>query len=78
MTYSSKGLIFDNVLPYNIFICTKQRQVYGLQNDKMKESIWFGYLTRFEWNGKSECTEISISDILNQRTTNRSTNNFDY
>jgi superfamily I DNA/RNA helicase len=85
--HSSKGLDFDNVfLPYlnnsfylhpsnanTLFMVAMTRsQKKSLLN--ILSVILMIWLTSF----KGECTEISISDILNQRTSTRSNNNFDF
>ncbi len=85
MTYhSSKGLDFDNVfLPFlnthfNIHPSNAETlfMVAMTRSRKNLYLTYFGYTHNLVDKFKSECTEISISDILNQRTTNR--NNFDF
>ncbi len=87
MTYhSSKGLDFDNVfLPFvNANLPLHQSNAETLFMVAMTRSrknlylTYFGYTHDFVDKFKGECTEISISDILNQRTPNRSTSNFDF
>lgn len=87
MTYhSSKGLDFDNVfLPFlNAHFYLHQDNAETLFMVAMTRSRKNLYLTYFGYTHdlidkfKSECTEISISDILIPRGTNLSTNNFDF
>ena len=83
--YSAKGLDFDNVfLPFlNTHFHLPPRKAETLFMVAMTRSrknlylTYFGYTHNLVDKMKSECTEISISDILNQRTT-RTTNNFDF
>lgn len=84
--HSSKGLDFDNVfLPYlnNSFYlhpsnATTLFMVAMTRSRKNLYLTYFGYTHDLVDKFKGECTEISISDILNQRTSTRSTNNFDF
>lgn len=87
MTYhSSKGLDFDNVfLPFlNAHLPlppNKAETLFMVAMTRSRKNLYltyFGYTHDLVDKFKSECTEISISDILNQRPTNRSTNNFDF
>lgn len=87
MTYhSSKGLDFDNVfLPFlntHFYLHPSNAEtLFMVAMTRSRKNLYltyFGYTHDFVDKFKSECTEISISDILNQRTTNRSTNNFDF
>jgi superfamily I DNA/RNA helicase len=86
MTYhSSKGLDFDNVfLPFlntHFSIHSNSETLFMVAMTRSRKNLYltyFGYTHDLVDKFKSECTEISISDILNQRTTNRSTNNFDF
>jgi|GEM_PF-200586 hypothetical protein len=87
MTYhSSKGLDFDNVfLPFlnaHFYLHPNNAEtLFMVAMTRSRKNLYltyFGYTHDLVDKFKSECTEISISDILNQRTTNRSTNNFDY
>lgn len=88
MTYhSSKGLDFDNVflpflnahLPLHPSNAETLFMVAMTRSRKNLYLTYFGYTHDFVDKFKGECTEISISDILNQRTNNnRSTNNFDF
>ncbi len=87
MTYhSSKGLDFDNVfLPFqNAHFYLHPNNAETLFMVAMTRSRKNLYLTYYGYTHdlidkfKSECTEISISDILNPRTTNNSTITFDF
>jgi superfamily I DNA/RNA helicase len=87
MTYhSSKGLDFDNVfLPFlntHFYLHpSKAETLFMVAMTRSRKNLYltyFGYTHDLVDKFKSECTEISISGILNQRTTNRSTNNFDF
>lgn len=87
MTYhSSKGLDFDNVfLPFlntHFYLHpSKAETLFMVAMTRSRKNLYltyFGYTHDLVDKFKNECTEISISDILNQRTTNRSTNNFDF
>lgn len=87
MTYhSSKGLDFDNVfLPFqNTYFEMHSDNAETLFIVAMTRSRKNLYLTYFGYTHdlidrfKSDCSEISISDILNQRTTTRNTNSFDF
>jgi hypothetical protein len=86
MTYhSSKGLDFDNVfLPFlntHFSIRSNAATLFMVAMTRSRKNLYltyFGYTHDLVGKFKSECTEITISDILNQKTTNRSTNNFDF
>ncbi len=87
MTYhSSKGLDFDNVfLPFlntHFYLHpSKAETLFMVAMTRSRKNLYltyFGYTHDLVDKFKNECTEISISDILNQRTTNRSINNFDF
>ena len=87
MTYhSSKGLDFDNVfLPFlntHFYLHPSNAEtLFMVAMTRSRKNLYltyFGYTHDLVDKFKSECTEISISNILNQRTTNRSTNNFDF
>jgi hypothetical protein len=90
MTYhSSKGLDFDNVfLPFlnnTFFICRdrdKERILFMVAMTRSKKNLYltyFGCTHRFVDIFKSDCTEISIANILNPTITNNAnTNPFDY
>lgn len=86
MTYhSSKGLDFDNVfLPFlntHFSIRSNAATLFMVAMTRSRKNLYltyFGYTHDLVDKFKSECTEITISDILNQKTTNRSTNNFDF
>lgn len=87
MTYhSSKGLDFDNVfLPFlntHFYLHPSNAEtLFMVAMTRSRKNLYltyFGYTHDLVDKFKSECTEISISDILNQRTTNRTTNNFDF
>lgn len=87
MTYhSSKGLDFDNVfLPFlntHFYLHpSNAKTLFMVAMTRSRKNLYltyFGYTYDLVDKFKSECTEISISDILNSRTTNRSTNNFDF
>jgi len=85
MTYhSSKGLDFDNVfLPFlntHFSIRSNAETLFMVAMTRSKKNLYltyFGYTHHLVDKFKSECTEISISDILNPRV-NRTTNNFDF
>jgi superfamily I DNA/RNA helicase len=88
MTYhSSKGLDFDNVfLPFlnthfYLYPPSNAKTLFMVAMTRSRKNLYltyFGYTHDLVDKFKSECTEISISDILNQRTTNRTTSNFDF
>lgn len=87
MTYhSSKGLDFDNVfLPFlNTHFWLHPNNAETLFMVAMTRSRKNLYLTYFGYTHdlvdklKNECSKISIPDILHEKTTNRSTNNFDF
>lgn len=87
MTYhSSKGLDFDNVfLPFlntHFYLHPSNAEtLFMVAMTRSRKNLYltyFGYTHDLVDKFKGECTEISISDILNQRTTNRLTNNFDF
>lgn len=84
--HSSKGLDFDNVfLPYlnNSFYLhpSNANTLFMVAMTRSRKNLYltyFGYTHDLVDKFKGECTEISISDILNQRTSTRSNNNFDF
>lgn len=87
MTYhSAKGLDFDNVfLPYlnNSFYLhpSNASTLFMVAMTRSRKNLYltyFGYTHDLVDRFKGECTELSISDILNQRTSTRSNNNFDF
>ena len=87
MTYhSSKGLDFDNVfLPFlnaHLPLRSNSSTLFMVAMTRSRKNLYltyFGYTHDLVDKFKGECTEISISDILNQRASNsRSTNNFDF
>lgn len=87
MTYhSSKGLDFDNVfLPFlnnSLYISPyNEETLFMVAMTRSKKNLYltyFGYTHDLVDKFKGECTEISISGILNQRTSNRSSNIFDF
>lgn len=87
MTYhSSKGLDFDNVfLPFlntHFYLHPSNAEtLFMVAMTRSRKNLYltyFGYTHDLVDKFKGECTEISISDILNQRTTGRTTNNFDF
>lgn len=87
MTYhSSKGLDFDNVfLPFlnnSLYISPYNADtLFMVAITRSKKNLYLtynGYTHNLVDRFKSQCTEISISDILNQRTTNRSSKTFDF
>jgi len=87
MTYhSSKGLDFDNVfLPYlnnNFYLHPSNAEtLFMVAMTRSRKNLYltyFGYTHDLVDKFKSECTEISITDILNPRTSTRSNNNFDF
>lgn len=87
MTYhSSKGLDFDNVfLPFlnaHFYLHpSNAKTLFMVAMTRSRKNLYltyFGYIHDLVDKFKNECTKITISDILNQRTTTRSTNNFDF
>lgn len=87
MTYhSSKGLDFDSVfLPFqNTYFYlhpSKAETLFMVAMTRSKKNLYltyYGYTHDMVDKFKGECTEISISDILNQKTSNRSSINFNY
>ncbi len=87
MTYhSSKGLDFDNVfLPFlntHFYLHPSNAEtLFMVAMTRSRKNLYltyFGYTHDLVDKFKSECTKISILDILNQRTTNHTTNNFDF
>ena len=86
MTYhSSKGLDFDNVfLPFlntHFSIHSNAETLFMVAMTRSRKNLYltyFGYTHYLVDKFKSDCTEISISDLLNQRATNREINNFDF
>jgi superfamily I DNA/RNA helicase len=84
--HSSKGLDFDNVfLPYlnNSFYLhpSNANTLFMVAMTRSRKNLYltyFGYTHDLVDKFKGECTEISISDILNQRTSTRSSDNFDF
>ncbi|MCB0539660.1 MAG: hypothetical protein KDE33_19245 [Bacteroidetes bacterium] len=87
MTYhSSKGLDFDNVfLPFlntHFYLHPSNAEtLFMVAMTRSRKNLYltyFGYTHDLVDKFKGECTEISISDILNQRTSSRTTNNFDF
>ena len=87
MTYhSSKGLDFDNVfLPFlnaNFYLHPSNAEtLFMVAMTRSRKNLYltyFGYTHDLVDKFKAECTEISITDILNPRTSNRLANNFDF
>jgi superfamily I DNA/RNA helicase len=87
MTYhSAKGLDFDNVfLPYlnnNFYLHpSNANTLFMVAMTRSRKNLYltyFGYTHDLVDRFKGECTEISISDILNQRTSTPTINNFDF
>ncbi|GAB3995135.1 3'-5' exonuclease [Spirosoma daeguense] len=87
MTYhSSKGLDFDNVfLPFlnnSLFISPYNREtLFMVAMTRSRKNLYltyFGYTHDLVDKFKGDCTNISVSDILNQRASNHSTDNFDF
>lgn len=84
--HSAKGLDFDNVfLPFlntHFYLHSSNAEtLFMVAMTRSRKNLYltyYGYTHDLVDKFKGECTEISISDILNQRTTNRSTNNFDF
>lgn len=84
--YSAKGLDFDNVfLPFlntHFYLHpSKAETLFMVAMTRSRKNLYltyFGYTHNLVDKLKTECTEICISDILNQRATARSTNNFDF
>jgi superfamily I DNA/RNA helicase len=87
MTYhSSKGLDFDNVfLPFlnnNFYLHpSKAETLFMVAITRSRKNLYltyFGYTCNLVDKFKSECTEISIADILNPKTTTCGSNDFDF
>lgn len=87
MTYhSAKGLDFDNVfLPFQnthfYLHPSKAETLFMVAMTRSKKNLYltyYGYTHDLVDKFKSQCTEISISDILNQNASNRSSINFNY
>lgn len=87
MTYhSSKGLDFDNVfLPFlnnSLYLHpNKAETLFMVAMTRSRKNLYltyFGYTHDLVDRFKTECTEISISEILNQKNNSRSTTNFDF
>ncbi|MDM1543649.1 AAA family ATPase [Empedobacter falsenii] len=87
MTYhSSKGLDFDNVfLPFlnnNLFLHPSNGEtLFMVAMTRSRRNLYLTYtnlLHSIVNKFKDQCTEISISEILNNTSINRSTNNFDF
>lgn len=87
MTYhSSKGLDFDNIfLPFQnthfYLHPSKAETLFMVAMTRSKKNLYltyFGYTHDLLDKFKGECTKISISDILNQSTSNRSSVNFNF
>lgn len=87
MTYhSSKGLDFDNVfLPFlntHFYLHPSNAEtLFMVAMTRSRKNLfltYYGYTHDLVDKFKGECSEISISDILNQRTTNRSSKTFDF
>lgn len=87
MTYhSSKGLDFDNVfLPFlntHFYLHPSNAEtLFMVAMTRSRKNLfltYYGYTHDLVDKFKGECSEISISDILNQSTTNRSSNTFDF
>ena len=87
MTYhSSKGLDFVNV--FVPFLNThfwlhpnKAETVFMVAMTRSRKNLYltyFGYTHDLVDRFKDECHKVIISDVLNPRSTNRSTNNFDF
>jgi len=85
--YSAKGLDFDSVfLPFlntDFYLPpTKAETLFMVAMTRSRRNLYLTYFGRVHYlvdKFRGECTEISISDILNQRTTTgRSTNPFDF
>jgi superfamily I DNA/RNA helicase len=90
MTYhSAKGLDFDNVfLPFlnnNFFICKdedKESILFMVAMTRSRKNLYLTYFGYTHWlvdKFKSDCTEISIANILNPHTIdNGNTDQFDF
>lgn len=87
MTYhSSKGLDFDNVfLPFlntHFYLHPdKAETLFMVAITRSRKNLYltyYGYTHDMVDKFKAECTEISISDLLNNRTSGGSTNVFDF
>lgn len=87
MTYhSAKGLDFDNVfLPFlnnNFYLHPRNAEtLFMVAMTRSRKNLfltYFGYTYDLVDKFKGDCTEITISDFINQTNTNRTTNNFDF
>lgn len=87
MTYhSSKGLDFDNVfLPFlntHFYLHPSNAEtLFMVAMTRSRKNLYltyYGYTHELVDKFKGECTEIYISEILNQQTTNHSKNKFDF
>jgi len=87
MTYhSAKGLDFDNVfLPFlnnNFHLHPRNAEtLFMVAMTRSRKNLfltYFGCTYDLVDKFKSDCTEISISDFINQNNTNRTNNNFDF
>ncbi len=87
MTYhSSKGLDFDNVfLPFlnnSYYLHPRNPEtLFMVAMTRSKKNLYisyFGYTHDIVDKFKGECTQISIADILAPKSTNKSSNNFDF
>jgi superfamily I DNA/RNA helicase len=87
MTYhSSKGLDFDNVfLPFlnnNFYLHpSKAKTLFMVAMTRSRKNLYityFGYTHDLVDNFKGDCTEISISDLINQNKPNNKNQSFDF
>ncbi len=84
--YSAKGLDFDNVfLPFlnnNFYLHPSNAEtLFMVAMTRSRKNLYlsyFGYTHDLVEKFKGECTEISISDSINQRNTTTQNNNFDF
>lgn len=84
--HSSKGLDFDNVfLPYlnNSFHLhpSNAETLFMVAMTRSRKNLYltyFGYTHDLVDKLKSDCTAISITDILNQKSSTRPSTNFDF
>ena len=87
MTYhSSKGLDFDNVfLPFlnaHFYLHpSKAETLFMVAMTRSRKNLfltYYGYTHSLVDRFKSECTKISISELLTPKTNNQSSNQFDF
>jgi len=87
MTYhSSKGIDFDNVfMPFlnnSLYISPrKEKTLFMVALTRSRKNLYltyFGYTHDLVDEFKSECTEIQISEIIDQRSSSKRNTNFDF